>query len=975
MSADARDARLSNYRLERLLGSGGMGEVYLARDLALERPVAIKFITPGKEADAGARKRLIREARAAAALEHPNICGVHEVIVEPDGRACIVMQYVEGRTLADVLRGGPLDERLAMTIACDLASALAAAHKQGIIHRDVKPQNVIITADNRAKLLDFGLARPDQASGANPDGATQTEVSSPAFVLGTPAYMSPEQARQQPLDGRSDLFSLGAVLYECLTGTRAFHGKTPIELAADVLGSQPPPVSSVRPDLTPQHDELCRRLLAKHPADRFQSAEELLGALRVFTGDSSRGTSADGLRSAPWWGRRRALIAAAAAVVLLGLVAVSAWFWRIPAEPADADAARWYRRGTEAIRDGAYHSGRLALGEAIKTAPAFAPAYIRLAEAEAELGEAESAQQALLRADALVSTELRLPFSERKRIEAVRALMLRDVDDFVRAYSELVRRHPDDPGAWLDLGRAQDAAALSADARKSYEKAIQIDSQYAAAHLRRASILGLEGRRDEALAAFTEAERLYVASTNVEGEIETLIRRGAFLNSVLDLRGARAALERAESLAVQVGSRAQEIRAQLTLSSVTAAEGLWEDADKIAKAAVAAALREHLEAVAAEGLVDLATVAMLRGRRSEAEAHLAYAVQLAEKHGAARVAARATLQRAAMMLDEGHFAQAIETARRPLEYFQANRYRRYELNALNVMARGHELLGRYAEARALAEDALTKATTINDDGQIGEALENLGGQANAVGDLPQAAEFRRRSVELQRKLNNQTVLPFDLVNRADLLIRIGRHEEASQLLDEVEAGIAKKVDAYVGRARRVRILRAMSAAIVQKPDEVVRHLEAFPPGPDGTPDSTSHFAATLVQYARTLRGGTASTTAADAPLRGSTTAAGRGPRYWDLLSRLAGDPRRALAGVDATLAAPGATVSPEFEWRVAAIGAAAARRAGDAIRERELRDRATRALARLRQEWKDHAATYEARPDLAELKRRAGFND
>ncbi|MBA3640986.1 MAG: protein kinase, partial [Acidobacteria bacterium] len=143
----APDARLANYRLERLLGAGGMGSVYLAHDLVLQRPVAIKFIAPDRAADASARRRLIREARAAAALDHPNICGVHDVIVDPDGRACIVMQYVEGETLAQTLRQGPLDVRLALTLAADVAAALAAAHARGIVHRDIKPQNIIVTPE------------------------------------------------------------------------------------------------------------------------------------------------------------------------------------------------------------------------------------------------------------------------------------------------------------------------------------------------------------------------------------------------------------------------------------------------------------------------------------------------------------------------------------------------------------------------------------------------------------------------------------------------------------------------------------------------------------------------------------------------------------------------------------------------------------------------------------------------------------
>jgi serine/threonine-protein kinase len=958
-----------------------MGDVYLARDLALERTVAIKFIAPDKAADPSARRRLVREARAAAALEHPNICGVYEVIVEPDGRPCIVMQYIEGDTLAEVLRRGPLDVRFALRLASDLASALAAAHRIGIIHGDVKPQNVMITPERRAKLLDFGLARHHQLSLANAGSATTvTELSRPGIIVGTPAYMSPEQVQQRPADGRSDLFSLGALLYECFTGTRAFKGTTPIDLASQVLHHQPPDVSTLRLELTPQHDELCRRLLAKDPDDRFQSAEELAGALRVFTADSAHSgpsSTDEGIRQhvrARSFNWRTAIVAGGAAVLAI-LAVMALWPRTLRLEPPNAAAAGWYHRGTEAIRDGAYHSGRLALSEAIKAAPEYAPSYIRMAEAETELGEVESAQRALLKASSLVRSESRLPFPERKRVEAVRALMLRDVDGAVRAYSELAASRPDDPGAWLDLGRAQDAAALSTDARASYERAIEIDAQLAAAHLRRASVLGLEGRRDEALQEFSEAERLYRAAANVEGEVETLIRRGRLLNNGVELRSARAALERAVELAGQLQSRAQQIRAKLALSTVTASEGLWAEAETMAGAAVESALLGDLEAVAADGLIDLATPLILQGKHVEADAHLRRAIQLAEKRGAQTIVARGTLQRAALMFQNGRPADSLAAARAPLEYFQASRYRRYELTALSVMARAHEELGHYAEARTIAERALDAAIRIKDDTRASEALESLAGQANALGALPDALEYRARGLEIHRRQNDIGVLPFDLINRADLLIRVGRHAEGSRLLDEVDAGIAKKLEAYLPRRRRAVMLRALSAAIQHRHQDVLRHARDFPRAADDTSDSTSRLMRLLAQYAEALDGKRGRIAHANAPLGSVASANARELRYWDLAGRLLGDDARgALSAVAATLADPNATVSREFEWRIAAIGAAAARELKELDQERMFNQRARQALATLRQEWKADVASYEARQDLAELRRRAGLN-
>lgn len=334
------DARLSRYRLERLLGSGGMGSVHLAYDLSLERPVAIKFISPEKAADQSVRRRLVREARAAAALDHPNICTIYEVIDEPGGPPCIVMQYVEGETLAALLRNGPLDVRFALNIATDLASALSAAHKRRIIHRDIKPQNIIITPERRAKLVDFGVAAYyGDPIGVSADTTTADRLTQTGDVPGTPAYMSPEQVHGRQLDGRSDLFALGAVLFECLTGRRAFNGRNALELAGEIVSHDPPPVSSLRPELGEAHDELCRRLLAKDPRDRFASADELLGALQVLSTGTHQSRPADDQGPAYW--RNRRVMAGIAGLLLAAVAGILAlqWLRETPASPTSSSQA------------------------------------------------------------------------------------------------------------------------------------------------------------------------------------------------------------------------------------------------------------------------------------------------------------------------------------------------------------------------------------------------------------------------------------------------------------------------------------------------------------------------------------------------------------------------------------------------------------------------------------------------------------
>jgi tetratricopeptide (TPR) repeat protein len=957
MSGVGPDARLSNYRIDRLLGSGGMGSVYLAQDLTLGRAVAIKFISPDKAGDIQAHRRLIREARAAAALDHPNICAVHEVIVEESGRACIVMQYVEGETLADRLKSGPLEPRLAVTVTSDIAEALAAAHKREIIHRDVKPQNVIVTADRRAKLLDFGIARMTEVT---PSGdKTATDLTVAGVLIGTPPYMSPEQAQQLPVDRRSDLFSLGAVLFECLTGRRAFQAASTLELLTQILTYHPPPVSSLRPELTDRYDEVCRRLLAKHPDDRFRSAEELLGALRLLAADTSRSAVlVDPLPAPSRWHRRPAFLTAVAALVVVA--AVGTWRWRAdPPEPAD----ELYRLGTDYIRSGAYDSGRRALLEVAKRSPS-AAVYVRLAEANTELDEIELAKDNVLKAGGLPASR-----EDTLRARAVRALALREVDEAVRAYRELTEIRPSNASAWFDLGRAQDAAALAADARLSYDKAIANDDQYAAAYLRRASLLALEGDRDRAMQDFARADQIYELRSNVEGRAEVLLRRGGYLDAIGMLDQARVDLERARTIGT--ASKSQQLRAQLLLSSVTLSQGNVTLALETAQAAVDAARGGDLDATAADGLVEMAS-ALQRGKHyQQADERLLTALDIARKRGALRVIARATVQRASVLIENDHVLDGVKLAADTLPMLRKARYRRYELKALNVIARGRETLGQFAEAQANAAEVLRLATELHDDAQVGEAIESLAGQANALGNLPEALTYRLQGENIHRAQKDLGTLAYDLTNRADLLIRLGRPEEAAKLLAEVDDGVAKGIDAFKNRLRRAMSLRATTAC-VQADYATCSRIAAEVKAADAT-DTSGRVAARLLEYS-TAAGGRRITPAPFTPSDTIASAVGREIRYWALAAHLAtGDAPRTMGAVSATLRDPNAAVSPEFEWRVAAIGAAAALRTGAADAS-TFAERAQKALDRLRDSWKSETASYLARPDLKDLLRKAGLN-
>ena len=962
------------YRLIRLLGRGGMGEVYLAEDQTLGRLVAIKFLIAGRTSDEQAERRLLREAQAAAALDHPGICTVYETGRTPEGRPFVVMQYVEGESLLTMLGRGPVSVRDSLAICAQLAEALAEAHKRGIIHRDLKPANVIVTPSGRPKLLDLGIAKLRFNAAAGSEAPTRSDTTAEDMIVGTPGYMSPEQIRQRPLDGRSDLFSLGAVLFECLTGQRAFQGSSALDTISKVLHVYPPAPSSLRPELTGSHDELCRRLLAKEPADRFQAAEEVVGAIRVLAPDSSR-TSLTNDALVPdqpkrRWSRRLTVITGTAVLLAAG---AAAWFSSLPAAlpPVPPEADAWYQRGTEAIREGAYLSGRVALEQAVAKFPQHVLAHARLAEASAELDDERAAQVHLLKVSSLVPDESRLPHVERLRLEAIRALVLRDVDRSVDVYRELVRRSAPEPGSWLDLGRAQEAAGLRIEARESYERAIGRDRQYAAAYLRLGYVEGLASRRDEALAAFAEAERLYQAASDIEGQTEVLVRRGMFFDAFGEFKTARNDLERALSLATNSKALNQQVRIQLALSSVTASEGRLSEAETIATAAIQQAMAHDLETVAADGLLDLAATLMQAGRLPEATARAQEAIQLADRRGARRTAARARLQLASVHEEANRPAAALALVDEVLPFLRANRYRRFELIALSIASRAHERQDEMEEARRISTDVLAIAETLKDEGQVALAASNLASVNTALGEYPAALGLRLRAEAIHRRQGDQASLPYDLANRADLLIRLGRGEEADRVLTELEAGISAGLDPYVGRTRRAVFLRALAAATALRCSQslgFLRRLEGGKPPQDS--------AAILAPAVRTFCEAVEERPPAarrTPPMETNRTLAGE-RHYWLAAGALErGDNRSALAEASDGMALLGKTPNDELRWRLAALAALAAERMGDRKLQADMAGSARETLERVRTAWKADVETYVARPDLAHLRKRSGI--
>ncbi len=331
----ASGTKLGPYEIQSPLGAGGMGEVYRARDTRLDRTVAVKILPSHLSENPEARQRFDQEARTISSVNHPNICTLYDV-GHQDGTDYLVMEYLEGETLADRLRKGPLPIDQVMRYGADICDGLEKAHRCGVIHRDLKPGNIMLTKAG-AKLMDFGLAKTSVASTTSASNLTATISTPPGShpltaqgtVVGTFQYMSPEQVEGKPADARSDIFALGAVLYEMTTGQRAFEGKTPASAMAAVLEREPPPITSLQPMTPPPFERLVKACLAKDPDDRWQTAHDVKLQLRQIIEGGSQITSSAAVVAAP---RRRTNKLAWAFATIAAAVAAVALFFLYQAE-------------------------------------------------------------------------------------------------------------------------------------------------------------------------------------------------------------------------------------------------------------------------------------------------------------------------------------------------------------------------------------------------------------------------------------------------------------------------------------------------------------------------------------------------------------------------------------------------------------------------------------------------------------------
>ncbi|HSS21991.1 MAG TPA: tetratricopeptide repeat protein [Pyrinomonadaceae bacterium] len=811
---------VSRYRIIEQLGEGGMGVVYLADDTTLGRRVAIKFLsTTTKEY----RARFLREVRAVSALNHPNIATVFDYGETDEGQPYMVMELVTGEPLSEKLREGSLPLPEAIRIISLIAEALGEAHRQGVVHRDVKPSNVIITERGQVKVLDFGLVKQITADQSILDGdpnqktlpSTRTRSD---VIVGTPLYLSPEQATGRSVDGRSDLFALGAVLYECIAGQSAFSGASLIEIGAQVIHVTPPVPSKFNDRIPPELDRITMKAIEKKVDARYQSAaefiEDLNNVLPNLENDGYRKVRSTESQQRLRTGSASALTTLIEplrrpgpnlGIFILAILGVGLLVWGVihflkpsPYKPTAA-AKEWYDKGTDALRNGAFLQATRALAQSIAADSKFPIAHARLAEAWNELDYADKAKDELLAVQSLAPTGSNLAESDARYLEAINATVTRDFPTAVRAYGELAKLNPNDPSVYLDLGRAYEKNEEPQKALESYQEATRREPQYATAFLRAGILKGRQLHQAEASTAFDQAETVYKALGNFEGQAEVAFQRGFLCDKVGKLDEARTQLGRALELARTTANDYQQIKTLQKLGDVEIDAHNLEQARKFMLDALALAQAKGIDNLYKQGLVDVGNTYLTQAKFAEAERYMNQSLDLAIQQKDPRNTARARLALASSAERQAKSDDVINYVDLALPFYEQGAYRKELIQALTLLGRAKVLKGEYDMAQQALDRQLALAKELGDQDQEVTSQLDYGLLLIKRGQHTEALKRIKESYRLATLLGQKRTVAFSLISESNAFWRLGRYDQARAALNEA-APLADQKDSPVGMA-------------------------------------------------------------------------------------------------------------------------------------------------------------------------------
>lgn len=796
---------ISHYRIVGKLGEGGMGVVYVAEDIHLGRRVALKT-AKCKPDDYAFLNRFLREARAASKLSHQHIATIYDYGKTEDGQPYIVMELVEGQTLSGLLRAGALTIPQALKIIRQVAEALAEAHRHGIVHRDIKPSNIAINERGVVKVFDFGLAKQINGNQIDPSDPEQLRElntqTREGTIVGTPMYLSPEQALGIAVDTRSDLFSLGSVLYECIAGEPAFSGSSPNEISAKVIRDDPPPPSSINANVRSELDRITLKALAKKPEDRYQSGSELSAELTAFEHETvnfnqtitpvvkaeSSSTSTAALKTFSDVMRRPRLSIAffIALIVLMCAVflIVPRWNGRT-LRPPSSEARNWYEQGVAALQGGSYFKASKMFERAVAADEKFVLGHARLAETYCELDESDKAKEHILEALRLVPNRDILDRVENLHLDAVSAAINRDIAGAIVAYTQISKLKAGNAAANLDLGRAYENNDEVSKAIEQYTIASNLDRTNPAPLLRLGVLYGRLQQSANSIAAFDGADALYKDKQEFEGNAEVSYQRGYLFNQTGKVVEAEVAAQQSLQIAKLADNKFQQVRALLLLSSIAYFSGKTVEGQQFAANAVALAANNDLESLTTQGLLDLGYALMLKRAYSESESYLKRGFELAQRFKEKRNEARANLLLGTFYIQREDPDQGLRYIEEALKFFRSGNYRREVSRCMMMNGRAQLLKAEFDSALKTLDEQLQLAKQVEDPGQLARSQAEVAAVLSKQDYYPQALIRYTESYELNKQLDNPLNAAFALLNRGDMLAHLGRHQEANEALDQL----------------------------------------------------------------------------------------------------------------------------------------------------------------------------------------------
>ena len=991
---------ISHYRIVEKLGEGGMGTVYVAEDTLLGRRVAIKTLNAGhSEKGAHFRSRFLREARSVSALSHPHIATIHDY-GESDGQPYIVMELVKGETLGELMHNERLTIPRALEIIEQVAMALAEAHRNGIVHRDIKPTNVAIDHRGEVKVLDFGLAKqinPEELDVTDPDRQTllNTETQE-GMVVGTPMYLSPEQALGVEIDARSDLFSLGTLLYECIAGKPPFDGVTRIEICTKVIRDDPPPPSRFNPNINAALDQITLKALAKKPEDRYQTADDFVADLQNVRADSQAhrmdhtitriispavGTRPSGtLATLSDIFSRPRLSVGYLSIGLIVALAIGVGWWALtrtrPHQP-NAEAQRLYNLAVDALREGAFFKSSKILQQAVQDDDRFALAHARLAEAWMELDFSDKAKDELIRARDLVPETSALPEMDALRLQAITDTVKRDFAKAVESYRALAAKVPaaEKSYALVDLGRAYEKNEQPDKAIESYQEATKLNPRYAAAYLRLGVALRRSQKYADAEKALDQAHKVFDVSTEIEGIAEVLYQRGILLRQQGKVAESQAQLEQALERSVALEHKDLRIKTLQQLSNTLIFSGDAAKALQYSQQAMELAQASGMENLTTAGLIDIGNTYLIRGNFPEAEKSFNEALRLAKLYKGSYNEARALLSLASLRKQQNNPDGARDYVQLALPFYQQGGYRKETAQAYAILGHADDEVGDYEAAQRAFEQGLQAAQQVGDQRSAAQAHEGLGivflhTQRFALA-LPQFDEAYKGYASLK----NQPYVGYAAAYRGTVLWHLGRYPEARAALAEAlaiaqPAGrdpfkelLADTLASTAGLELSARKFPEAAAA-AQRALELAgteykitavraRYTLALTQAEVGQLVPARKSCDEAVSLARTMRD--------PLPLSEALLALAE-------IALAAGDTQTALNSINECQPRFAAAGQRESEWRTWFVKAAASQKAGDAGQAKDAIARGEEILQALQKDLVNDSQSYLARPDVKKLR-------